>query len=155
MNKVKALEDLEGIVNGLKRDKKKIVWTNGTFDIVHIGHIKLFKQAKALGDVLIVGMNSDISVKKNKGEDRPYFPQEDRAEFLSELECVDYVILYDEAEPLYLLKVLQPDVKVKGGSYIKERVEKEDRIVRNYGGESVYFPTYKNYSSTSVLNNKH
>jgi len=114
-------DDLQSTVRLLKTAGKKIVFTNGCFDIIHIGHIRSLKEAKKLGDVLIVGLNSDRSVSLMKPR-RPIIPQDQRAEILASLAMVDYVCLFDEETPYELIKLLRPDVLVKGGDWKKEEI---------------------------------
>lgn len=112
----------------------KIAFTNGCFDLLHIGHIRTLQEAKAQADVLVVGVNSDRSVRAlNKGPTRPLTPQEERAEILAALECVDYVVIFDEDTPIPLLQRLKPDVHVKGGDYKVEDLP-ETPVVQAYGG---------------------
>lgn len=108
------------VINDLKENNVKIAATNGCFDILHVGHVKYLKEAKKCGDVLIVGLNSDVSVKMLKGETRPINPQSDRAQVLAALNCVDYVVIFDEISPIELLKSIKPDVYVKGADYTLE-----------------------------------
>lgn len=108
------------VINDLKENNVKIAATNGCFDILHVGHVKYLKEAKKCGDVLVVGLNSDVSVKMLKGETRPINPQSDRAQVLAALNCVDYVVIFDEISPIELLKSIKPDVYVKGADYTIE-----------------------------------
>ena len=108
------------VINDLKENNVKIAATNGFFDILHVGHVKYLKEAKKCGDVLVVGLNSDVSVKMLKGETRPINPQSDRAQVLAALNCVDYVVIFDEISPIELLKSIKPDVYVKGADYTIE-----------------------------------
>lgn len=111
------LNTLKKIVSKLKQQNKKIVFTNGCFDIIHTGHIKLLKKAKNLGDVLIVGLNTDNSIKKLKGNSRPINSQNDRAAVLDSIKYVDYIVFFDELTPYKLITELKPDIVVKGGDY--------------------------------------
>lgn len=118
-----SLKKLKHIVLNLKKENKKIVFTNGCFDIIHLGHITLLKKAKSLGDVLVVGLNSDDSVKNLKGKERPIIKEKDRAEIVDSIKYVDYVVIFDELTPYKLITELKPDVLVKGGDYnVKEIV---------------------------------
>ncbi len=117
-----SLKKLKNIVKKLKQHGKKIVFTNGCFDIIHKGHVVLLKKAKSLGDVLIVGLNTDKSVKQLKGKDRPVNPQQDRSVVLDSIKYVDYVVLFDELTPHKLITEIMPDVVVKGGDYKKKEV---------------------------------
>lgn len=120
--------DDESVIRTLKKDNKKIVFTNGCFDILHYGHVSYLKEAKNLGDILVVGLNSDSSIKRLKGESRPINTQEDRANILRELKCVDFVIIFDEDTPLELIKRLKPDILVKGGDYKNKEVIGSDIV---------------------------
>lgn len=121
MGKILNWDDLKTEIDRLRADNKKIVFTNGCFDIIHIGHVRSLKEAKKLGHILIVGLNSDSSVKKLK-PDRPINPEMHRAEVLASLEMVDYVAIFDEDTPYELIKFLRPHVLVKGGDWKKEDI---------------------------------
>lgn len=120
MGQILTKSVLIDVIKDLKENNVKIAATNGCFDILHVGHVKYLKEAKKCGDVLIVGLNSDASVKMLKGETRPINPQNDRAEVLTALSCVDYVVIFDEISPIALLKSIKPDVYVKGADYTLE-----------------------------------
>ena len=135
-SKVKNLGQLIKIRQGLKRQRKKVVFTNGCFDVLHRGHIECLRKAKSFGDVLVVGLNSDSSVRKIKGDKRPILPQGDRAEILASLEMVDYVVIFREETPLDLIASLVPDVLAKGGDYKKDEIVGRD-IVESAGGRVV------------------
>jgi len=144
--KLYSREKLKNIVAKLKKNGKKIVFTNGCFDLIHAGHIKVFERAKALGDVLIVGLNSDSSVKRLKGPNRPLVNEKSRAYVLSALEPVDYVTLFSEDTPAQLIAQLEPDILVKGGDYkINEIVGRDDvkKVVR--------VPLLKGRSTTELI----
>lgn len=130
---------------------KKIVFTNGCFDILHVGHVRYLKQASELGDILVVGLNSDDSVKRLKGSDRPVNSEEDRAEMLSVLGFIDYVIIFEEDTPYNLIKAIQPDVLVKGGDYRLEDVVGKD-IVESRGGNVRILPLVEGKSTTGIIN---
>jgi D-beta-D-heptose 7-phosphate kinase/D-beta-D-heptose 1-phosphate adenosyltransferase len=132
--KVKSLEQLVQIRDKLRQEGKSVVFTNGCFDIFHRGHIELLKKAKSTGDVLIVALNSDSSVRKIKGEKRPVISQNDRAEILASLEMVDYVMIFEEETPEEVIARLLPDVLVKGGDYKKEEVVGRE-VVESHGGK--------------------
>lgn len=129
---------------------KKIVFTNGCFDILHIGHIRYLQEASKLGDLLIIGLNSDASIRRLKGSERPINPQLDRAEVLSALSCIDYVVIFDEDTPYELIRTIQPDVLIKGGDYKPENVVGRD-IVEEHGGELVILPYVEGKSTTNIL----
>ncbi len=141
---------LRKIVEELKKQGSKVVFTNGCFDIIHKGHVNYLKEAKKLGDVLIVGVNTDESIKRIKGEKRPIIPLESRMEVLDSLKPVDFVIPFHEDTPEELIKVIKPDVHVKGGDY-KEEDLPEAKIVRSYGGEVKIIPTIGGYSTTKII----
>ena len=147
--KTKAREALCTIVEDLKGKGKRIVFTNGCFDLLHVGHIRYLEEAKSLGDVLVVGVNSDDSVRSLKGPKRPIVPEGERAEILSGLGCVDYVTLFDEPDPLALISLLKPHILVKGGDWTKETAVGRE-VVEQRGGEVVILPFVKG-SSTSKL----
>jgi D-glycero-beta-D-manno-heptose 1-phosphate adenylyltransferase len=130
---------------------KKIVFTNGCFDIIHRGHIDYLEEAKKLGDILLIGLNSDESVRKLKGENRPINNEEDRKKVLLALKSVDEVIIFNEEDPLELVKQIKPDVIVKGGDWKIENMIGADFVIEN-GGEAYSLPFYDGYSTTNILN---
>jgi len=148
--KIKAKKELRRIIVGLKTKGKRVVFTNGCFDLLHIGHVRYLEKAKALGDVLVVGVNSDSSVRKLKGRRRPIQPEQDRAEILSALGCVDYVALFNEIDPLKLITALKPDVLVKGGDWTKEQTVGKE-VVERSGGEVVILPFVKGASTSNLI----
>lgn len=131
--------------------KNKIVFTNGCFDILHRGHIEYLSQARDRGEILIIGLNSDASVKRIKGEGRPVQDEMSRALVLASLRIVDAVVLFDEDTPFELIKIVQPDVLVKGGDYTEATIVGAD-IVKASGGEVVVIPIVEGYSTTKILN---
>jgi rfaE bifunctional protein nucleotidyltransferase chain/domain len=133
MNKVRELSHLQKLTEKARLDGKKVVFANGCFDILHIGHIRYLKEARALGDVLIVGLNSDSSVRRLKGEGRPILDENARATLLSALECVDHIILFEDDTVDRLLVELKPHLHCKGGDYTPDTVP-EKETVRQYGG---------------------
>ncbi|MEO2118105.1 MAG: D-glycero-beta-D-manno-heptose 1-phosphate adenylyltransferase [Methanocaldococcus sp.] len=141
---------LKSIVKELKSQNLKIVFTNGCFDIIHRGHVEYLNKAKKLGDVLIVGVNSDESIKKIKGDKRPIIPLYSRAYVLDNLKAVDFVVPFDEETPIELIKIIKPDVHVKGGDY-KEEDLPEAEIVKSYGGEIKIIPLIEGYSTTKII----
>jgi D-beta-D-heptose 7-phosphate kinase/D-beta-D-heptose 1-phosphate adenosyltransferase len=148
--KIKAKKELFRIITDLKTKGKRIVFTNGCFDLLHIGHVRYLEKAKALGDVLVVGVNSDSSVRKLKGPRRPILPEQERAEILSGLGCVDYVALFDEIDPLKLITSLKPNVLVKGGDWTKEQTVGKE-VVERSGGEVVILPFVKGASTSNLI----
>ena len=138
------------VINNLKSEKKKIVFTNGCFDLLHVGHIRYLSNAKKLGDFLIVGLNSDESVKILKGQNRPINQFEDRAMLLSALRSVDLVIMFEEQTPENLINKILPDVLVKGGDYDIEDIAGYHTVIKN-GGKVKTLDFYNGYSSTNYI----
>jgi len=147
--KIKTKEDLHEIIEDLKKKGKRIVFTNGCFDLLHLGHIRYLEKAKSLGDILVVGVNSDESVRGLKGPERPILPEKERAEILSGFGCVDYITIFDELTPLELISSIQPHILVKGGDWTKETTVGRE-VVERSGGEVVILP-FEEGSSTSNL----
>ena len=144
------LNDNIDIIKKIKSERKKIVFTNGCFDLLHVGHIRYLFQAKKLGDFLIIGLNSDRSVKKLKGKDRPINSFEDRATLLSAINSVDLVIKFEEQTPENLIKDIAPDVLVKGGDYNIEDIVGYQIVIQN-GGQVKTLSFYDGYSSTNYI----
>ena len=141
----------QAFVDGDRRPGRKIVFTNGVFDLLHIGHLRYLKTARALGAVLIVGVNSDSSVRTlGKGDDRPVTPQAERAEMLAGLSCVDVVVIFEEPTPAELIERLIPDILVKGADW-KGRENPGQRFIENRGGSMVFIPLESGYSTTGIL----
>ena len=138
------------MITDAKAKGNTIVFTNGCFDILHAGHVRYLNAAKALGDVLIVGLNNDESVRRLKGEGRPVNPSEDRAEVLAALRAVDHVVVFGEATAEELVRQLKPDIYVKGGDYSLETLP-EAKIVGSYGGKTVLIPMVEGRSTTNVI----
>jgi D-beta-D-heptose 1-phosphate adenylyltransferase (EC 2.7.7.-) len=132
------------------RGKKKIVFTNGCFDILHAGHADYLSKAKSLGDILVVGINSDASVRRIKGEKRPILPQQMRAYLLDNLKPVDYVVIFEEDTPLELIKAIKPDVLVKGADWDLERIVGAD-FVLSYGGRVERIPFSFDVSTSKII----
>jgi D-beta-D-heptose 7-phosphate kinase / D-beta-D-heptose 1-phosphate adenosyltransferase len=138
---IKTLDNMPYVIKELRNKNKKIVFTNGCFDILHIGHIKYLESAKNFGDILILGLNSDSSVRKLKGKNRPINTQDDRAYILASIEVVDYVVIFEDETPLSLIQLIQPDVLVKGGDYkgkevVGQKIAKELKIVEFFNEKS-------------------
>ena len=148
--KTKTKAELHSIVGDLKKKGKRIVFTNGCFDLLHLGHIRYLEKAKSLGDILIVGINSDSSVQSLKGPERPILPEEERAEILSSLACVDYVTVFEELTPLELISYLQPHILVKGGDWTKETTVGRE-VVERSGGEVVILPFIEGSSTSGLI----
>ena len=134
-----------------RNDLQNVVFTNGCFDIIHAGHIDYLSKARTLGEVLVVGLNSDESVRRLKGPQRPINDVDARSKVLASLFFVDYVIVFEEDTPLNLIKSVRPDILVKGGDYTRDTVVGAD-FVESYGGKVVILPLLKGYSTTSILN---
>jgi len=146
-----SLSLIERLSIELKSQDQRIVFTNGCFDIIHSGHTKYLSEAKKLGDVLIIGLNSDDSVRKLKGENRPINSQEDRATVLSALKPVDYVVIFSEETPINLIKAVVPNVLVKGGDYTKDGIVGADFVEEN-GGEVAIIQFVEGKSTTNIIN---
>lgn len=148
--KIKNLQDAREEIDRLRAEGKRIVFTNGCFDILHVGHSRYLQAARDLGDFLIVAVNSDRSVKAIKGPPRPVRTQEDRAELLAALECVDCVLIFDEETPLRVISFLVPDVLVKGGDWKEEEIVGA-QVVRDAGGQVRRIPFVPGYSTTDMI----
>ena len=148
--KIKTRQEIGPIAGNLKNEGVKVVFTNGCFDILHLGHVRYLREAKKLGDVLIVGVNSDKSVAALKGPSRPYVSEMERAEILASLEFVDYVIIFSELRPDNLIKAVAPNVHVKGGDYKIDDLP-EKKIVESLGGKVVVIPPIKGRSTTNIV----
>ena len=144
------LSELQILRQQYRLENKTVIFTNGCFDILHAGHVRYLTAARALGDILIVGLNSDASVRKLKGKGRPVNPAPDRAEVLAGLRAVDHVVVFDEDTAEELVRRLQPDIYVKGGDYSLDRLP-ESAIVAAYGGRTVLVPMVEGRSTTNVI----
>ncbi len=149
-DKIKKAGALAKTLSRLRAKGKKIVFTNGCFDILHVGHVEYLEKARKLGDILVVGLNSDRSVKKIKGEGRPLNKESDRAKVLAALSSVDYVTIFDEPTPEKLIKELKPGVLAKGGDWKVKDIVGGDFVV-SAGGKVVSIPFVKGYSTTSLI----
>jgi D-beta-D-heptose 7-phosphate kinase / D-beta-D-heptose 1-phosphate adenosyltransferase len=149
-NKIIQAQILAPMIEAEKKQHKKIVFTNGCFDILHVGHVRYLNEAKNFGDKLIVALNTDHSVKKIKGSTRPIIGQSERAEIIAALEFVDYVTFFNEETPYEIIFVLKPNILVKGGDYKPESVIGKD-IVESYGGKVVILPFHKGNSTTGII----
>lgn len=150
MNGIKTWEELKILRKRFKEEGKKVVFTNGVFDIIHSGHIDYLTKAKTLGDFLFVGLNSDVSVKKIKGEKRPILNETERAFILSNLKPVDYVTLFDEDTPARLIEELIPDVLVKGADWSVDKIVGSEVVLAN-GGEVKNIEFVNNQSTTKII----
>ncbi|HPR18498.1 MAG TPA: D-glycero-beta-D-manno-heptose 1-phosphate adenylyltransferase [Candidatus Cloacimonadota bacterium] len=148
--KLKTRQEISSIVQEIKKQGKNIVFTNGCFDILHAGHIQYLQEAKKLGDVLIVGLNSDASVKRLKGDERPINNETDRAIVLSALTCVDYVVIFEQDTPLELINLILPHFLVKGGDWIPEDIVGSDIVIAS-GGIVKSLPYKEGYSTTRII----
>jgi len=135
----------------LRKRNKKIVFTNGCFDILHYGHAKYLQEAKNKGDVLVVGVNSDSSIQKIKGKSRPIVDEKNRLGLLSALESIDYLILFKDDTPLKLIKALKPDILIKGADWNKDKIVGSD-VVRRLGGKVLTIKLVKGLSTTNLIN---
>lgn len=150
-DKVLTSAQLVPLLDRARTQKKRIVFTNGCFDLLHVGHTRYLQAAKALGDILVVGVNSDSSVRSlNKSPDRPIVSESQRAEVLAALCCVDYVVMFTEPDPLNLITTLQPDVLVKGGDWAVERIVGRD-VVERRGGTVRTIPLVHGMSTTALI----
>ncbi len=150
--KIVSLDRLRQIVAEAKRAGRKVVWTNGCFDLLHVGHILYLEKARQLGDLLIVGLNSDASVRATKGPARPIVDESQRARLLASLTCTDYVVIFDDPSPKQIIAELQPDVYVKGGDYTIDTINQEERrIVESYGGQIALLPGVEGMSTTELI----
>jgi D-beta-D-heptose 7-phosphate kinase/D-beta-D-heptose 1-phosphate adenosyltransferase len=144
-------ERLATILGQARANKKRVVFTNGCFDLMHIGHTRYLQAAKALGDILVVGVNSDASVRNlDKSPDRPIVPEAQRAEVVASLGCVDYVVIFGEPDPLQLITAVQPDVLVKGGDWRIDQIIGRD-VVERRGGAVRTIPLVPGMSTTSII----
>jgi rfaE bifunctional protein nucleotidyltransferase chain/domain len=148
--KIKSVEDLKSELDAIRDRGKKIVFTNGCFDILHTGHLRYLWKARQLGDYLVVAVNSDRSVRAIKGPSRPVMGQEARSEMVAALEFVDGVIVFDEEDPLKVIEILLPDVLVKGGDWSEDRIIGAD-VVRRAGGEVHVIPLVEGFSTTGII----
>lgn len=148
--KIRSSQQIAALAEALHRENKKIVFTNGCFDLLHVGHMYLLREAKDLGDVLVVALNSDQSVKGLKGDSRPIVPGEDRAYAIAALESVDYLVMFDEPDPMELIRLIRPDVLVKGDDYQESEVVGAD-FLKSYGGVTRLIPLRRGISTTALV----
>src|SRR5919198_1362706 len=145
-----TFEQAVALVERLRADGKTIVFTNGVFDLLHPGHVRYLQKARALGDALVVGINSDRSARSNKGPERPITPDFERAELIGALKCVDVVVVFDEDTPRALIAAIQPDILVKGADWAEDAIVGRD-IVEARGGRVVRVPVEKGYSTSGIV----
>ena len=148
--KIKTPDEISTLLRVLRSVGKRIVFTNGCFDIIHTGHTRYLNQAKTYGDILVIGLNSDSSVRTIKGDKRPINSQAERAETLAALGSVDFVTIFDEPDPYKLISLLEPDVLVKGGDWPVEKIIGGD-IVQKRGGKGISVPYIKGNSTTGII----
>lgn len=151
VNKIKSIEEIEAICKRLKEEGKTIITTNGSFDILHAAHINLLEKAKEEGDVLIVLLNSDSSVRRNKGEKRPIVPEYERARMLAALASVDYVTIFYDDKPLSSWEKIKPHINARGGSYDPERMDEEKAFISRWGGRYKNFELEEGFSTTNII----
>jgi rfaE bifunctional protein nucleotidyltransferase chain/domain len=150
MSKIIPRNELKTTVERLKREGKKVVFTNGCFDILHAGHTRYLREARKMGDALILALNSDSSVRSIKGPMRPIVPEAERAEVVAALDSVDYVTVFDELTPLELIEYLRPDVIVKGGDWAEKDIVGAE-TVRKWGGRVAIMPMIEGASTTNII----
>jgi len=150
MNKILTWEVLKREVDRLRGEGKKIAFTNGCFDILHVGHVRYLREARRTGDCLVLALNSDASVRAIKGEKRPLVPEGERAEVVAALDCVDYVTFFAETTPLRLIEFLRPDVLAKGADWPEEAVVGRDAVL-SWGGRVVLCPLIEGVSTTNIV----
>jgi len=150
MGKVVTLQEAVSRAEELRSEGRRIVFTNGVFDLLHIGHVEYLEQARQLGDALFVGVNSDESARRLKGPQRPITPQEERARIVAALGCVDYVVVFDELTAGKVIEALRPEVYVKGGDYTPQTLP-EAPLVESYGGKVVILPYKKGHSTSQLI----
>jgi D-beta-D-heptose 7-phosphate kinase/D-beta-D-heptose 1-phosphate adenosyltransferase len=149
-SRVMSLEAGREYAAGVRRKGHRIVFTNGVFDILHPGHIRYLQQARALGDVLLVGLNADASVRRNKGPQRPINHEQERAEILAALECVDCVVIFPEDTPAGIIRAIQPDILVKGADWAEDAIVGRD-TVEAAGGRVIRVPIEQGFSTTEII----
>ena len=151
MGKIVSREDIKNLITSFHNEGKTVVTTNGCFDILHVGHVRYLQKTKSFADVLIVLLNSDSSVKRIKGPDRPVNSEDDRAEILCALSCVDYVVLFDEDSPRNLLDEMKPDVYTKGADYTMDTLPEAD-IMRKNNTRVEFISFVEGKSTTNIIN---
>ena len=149
-SRVKSLEDGAAYASAVRAEGRRVVFTNGVFDILHPGHVRYLQQARALGDVLIIGLNADASVRRNKGPHRPINDEQERAEILAALECVDCVVIFPEDTPADIIQAIQPDILVKGADWAADAIVGRDTVEAR-GGQVVRIPVEQGFSTTRII----
>lgn len=145
-----SASEASALASRFRADGARIVFTNGVFDLLHPGHVRYLQEARRLGDRLFIGINSDRSVRGNKGDDRPINPERERAEVLGALACVDAVVIFDDPTPYALIQAIQPDVLVKGADWAEDAIVGRD-VVEARGGKVVRVPVEQGYSTTAII----
>jgi len=149
-DKIKSIKDVSPILKKIQSDGKKIVFTNGCFDLLHIGHTRYLQECKKAGDFLLVAINTDESIKENKGDLRPIIPLEERCELLAALEMVDFVVPFNEKTPRNIINTLKPDVLVKGADYTLDNIVGKNEVL-SWGGSVFTVPLIKGKSTKSII----
>ena len=150
MNKILDRSTLKNKLEALRKEGKKIAFTNGCFDILHVGHVRYLREAKKAGDILVLALNSDSSVRTIKGEERPLVCEEDRAEVLAALEFIDFITIFPESTPLELINHLKPDILIKGGDWAEDKVVGRDEV-KKWGGRVAIIPEVEGKSTTNIV----
>ncbi len=150
MKKIMNRETLKNNIDMLRKEGKNIAFTNGCFDILHVGHVRYLKEARNTADVLVLALNSDASVREIKGEKRPLVGEDERAEVLAALECVDFITVFSEPTPLALINLIKPDILIKGGHWPEEKIVGRDEV-RKWGGRVVVIAEVKGKSTTNIV----
>lgn len=148
--KIRSLEKLLGVRKGLRAAGRSVVFTNGVFDLLHVGHVRYLQEARSLGDALVVGINSDRTVRELKGEERPVTNESERAEILAALRCVDYITVFDDISPRSLIAQLLPDVLVKGGDWELDQIHGREEV-EAAGGKVMSLPFVSGASTTGII----
>jgi rfaE bifunctional protein nucleotidyltransferase chain/domain len=143
-------EQVDAAVTGARGDRRRIVFTNGVFDLLHPGHVRYLQYARNLGDMLVVGLNADASVRRNKGPGRPITPESERAEVLAALECVDAVVIFGEDTPAEIVRLVQPDILVKGADWPADQIVGRDTVEAR-GGRVVLVPVEQGHSTSAIV----
>ncbi|MCD6459588.1 D-glycero-beta-D-manno-heptose 1-phosphate adenylyltransferase [bacterium] len=149
-DKIKSIDDVKPILATIKNNGKKIIFTNGCFDLLHIGHIRYLNECKKAGDILVIGINTDESIKQNKGDLRPITPLAERCELLAALEMVDFVVPFNEKTPADIIKTLKPDVLIKGADYSLDNIVGKDDVL-SWGGSVFTIPLIKGKSTKNII----
>ena len=149
-SRVLTWPETAAFVQSVRATGQRVVFTNGVFDLLHPGHVRYLQHARRLGDVLIVGLNADSSVRRNKGPGRPITPELERAELLAALDCVDAVVIFEQETPAEIVKLVQPDILVKGADWPADQIVGRDTVEAR-GGKVVLVPTEKGHSTTAIV----